>query len=165
MITKKFLDTLKNNLNKELLFEYAPDKFVNANYHITEIKNLSIDTVDCGGRTNQWEETIVQIWENPLEKGKRTYMKTSKAVEIFDRVNSIKPLLTDAEIKIEFGNKTFHTANLIVHTIAENNQSIIVKLHPDATQCKANNICCAPDKKGAIIGGEFLKEEKSVSCC
>ena len=165
MNTKTFLNTLKNNLNKELLFEYAPDKFVNANYHITEIKNLNIDAVDCGGGTNHWEETIVQVWENPLEYRKRTFMKTSKAVEIFDRVNSIKPLLTDAEIKIEYGNKSFHTANLIVHTIVENDQSIIVKLHPDATQCKANNTCCTPDKKEVSIEGEVLKAKKSVSCC
>ena len=154
MKTQTFLNTLKNNLNKELLFEYTPDTFVNANYHITEIKNTTIDSVDCGGKTNFWQETIVQLWENPLEVGKRTFMTVSKAIEIFDRVNSIKPLLLNTEIKIEYSNRSFHTANLVVHTIVENDKSIIIKLHADSTQCKASDVCCVPEK-----------EEKSSDCC
>ena len=154
MKTQTFLNTLKNNLNKELLFEYAPDTFVKANYHITEIKNLSIESVDCGGKTNFWKETIVQLWENPLEIGKRSFMTVSKAIEIFDRVDSIKPLQLDTEIKIEYGNNLFHTANLVIHSIAVNDKSIIIKLHSDTTQCKASDVCCVPEK-----------EEKSSDCC
>ena len=163
MNTQTFLNILKNNLNKELLFEYAPDKFVSANYHITEIKNLIVDAVDCGGKANSWKETVVQLWENPLEIKKSRYMTTTKAVEIFDRVNSINPLLLDTPVKIEYGNSTFHTANLIVHSIAENDQSIIVKLHADSTQCKAasTNICCTKediDKTHSIT-------KEPVICC
>jgi len=127
---------------------------VNANYHITEIKNTTINSVDCGGKTNNWQETIVQLWENPLEFGKRTFMTVSKAIEIFDRVNAINPLLLDTEIKIEYGNSSFHTANLVVHSIVENDTSIIVKLHSDITQCKANDFCC-----------ETKKETKETEAC
>ncbi len=154
MKTQTFLTILKQHLNKELLFEYAPDTFVKANYHITEIKNLSIESVDCGGTSNSWKETIVQLWESPLEIGKRTYMTVSKAVEIFERVDSIKPLLLDTELKIEYGNSSFHTANLVVNSIAENDKSIIVKLHSDTTQCKASDSCCTQDK-----------EEINAACC
>jgi hypothetical protein len=145
MNTQTFLNILKNNLNKELLFEYAPDKFVSANYHITEIKNLTIDAVDCGGKANSWKETVVQLWENPLEIGKRRYMTTTKAVEIFDRVNSINPLLLNTLVKIE------------------NDQSIMVKLHADSTQCKAasTNICCT--KKNIEKAHSITKEP--VICC
>jgi hypothetical protein len=163
MNTQTFLNILKNNLNKELLFEYAPDKFVSANYHITEIKNLTIDAVDCGGKANSWKETVVQLWENPLEIGKRRYMTTTKAVEIFDRVNSINPLLLNTLVKIEYGNRSFHTAHLKVHSIGENDQSIIVKLHADSTQCKAasTNICCT--KKNIEKAHSITKEP--VICC
>jgi len=163
MNTQTFLNILKNNLDKELLFEYAPDKFVSSNYHITEIKNLSIDAVDCGGKANSWEETVVQLWENPLEIGKRTYMTTTKSAEIFDRVNSINPLLLNTPVKIEYGNRSFHTANLIVYSIAENDQSIVVKLHADSTQCKAasNNNCCS--KKITEKAHSGTKEP--VICC
>lgn len=150
MKTKNFLETLKNNLTKELLFEYSPDTFVGANYHITEIKTLSIESVDCGGLENSWAETIVQLWESPLEVGKRTFMKVSKAIEIVDKVNGIKPLFLDTEIKIEYGNKSFHTANLVVESIVENEKSVIVKLHSDSTQCKASDNCCTPIKSEKV---------------
>ena len=128
MNIQTFLNNLKNNLEKELLFEYAPDKFVNANYHITEIKNVTIESVDCGGKTNAWKETTVQLLENPLEIGKGSYMTATKAIEIFDRVDSIKPLLLNTEIKIEYGNRLFHPANLVVQSIVATNKSIIVKI-------------------------------------
>ncbi len=163
MKTEIFLNTLKNNLDKELLFEYSPDTFVNANYHITEIKNTTIDSVDCGGKTNFWKETIVQLWENPLEVGKRTFMTVSKAIEIFDRVDSIKPLLLDTEIKIEYGNSSFHTANLVIQAIIENDKSIIVKLHSDSTQCKANDFCCETEKE--IKENETCCTPSESNCC
>jgi hypothetical protein len=30
-------------------------------YHLTELKAASFETVDCGGQTNRWQETIVQL--------------------------------------------------------------------------------------------------------
>lgn len=107
MNTQTFLNNLSTNKNKELIFEYASGKFVGANYHITEVKNTTYDTVDCGGSTNYWQETIVQLWENPKEIGKRSFMKASKALEIFNRVDQIKPLLKETTIKIEYGNEPF----------------------------------------------------------
>lgn len=163
MKIQTFLNTLKRNLNKELLFEYAPDTFVNANYHITEIKNTTIESVDCGGKTNLWKETIVQLWESPLEVGKRTFMTASKAIEIFERVNTIKPLQLNTEIKIEYGNKLFHTANLLIHTMVENDKSIIVKLHEDSTQCKASIACCTAEKE--VIESEACCSPSKSNCC
>lgn len=163
MKTKKFITILKSNLNKQLLFEYTSDKFVNANYHITEIKNTTINSVDCGGKTNNWQETIVQLWENPLEFGKSTFMTVSKAIEIFDRVNAINPLLLNTEIKIEYGNNSFHTANLVIHTIIENDKSIIVKLHSDITQCKANDFCC--ETKTEVKETEVCCTPSENNCC
>lgn len=166
MKTKNFLETLKNNLNKDLLFEYEQDKYVGANYHITEIKTLSIESVDCGGLENSWKETVVQLWESPLEIGKRTFMKASKAIEIVDKVNAIKPILIDTEIKIEYGNKSFHTANLVVESIVENEKSIIVKLHSDSTQCKASDNCCTPTNSEKVKKSlDSINTLKETKCC
>ena len=70
MKTQEFLNVLKENENKALLFEYNEGQFVDTNYHITEVKNTVIHSVDCGGRADQWNETIIQLWESPEEKGK-----------------------------------------------------------------------------------------------
>lgn len=158
MNTQTFLNNLSANQNKELIFEYASGEFVGANYHITEVKNTTYDTVDCGGSTNYWQETIVQLWENPKEIGKRSYMKASKALEIFNRVDQIKPLLKETTIKIEYGNDSFHTANLLIEDILENDSNIIVKLHKDETLCKASAECCDPS-------AEKKETSSAVKCC
>ena len=70
MNTQNLLQILEENPNKELLFEYKEGQFVGANYHITEVKNTTIKSVDCGGRSDGWNETIIQLWESPKEIGK-----------------------------------------------------------------------------------------------
>ena len=63
MKTNEFLSVLKENTTKSLVFEYAPGRLVGANYHITEVKNITIDSVDCGSGTDFWKETIIfQEW-------------------------------------------------------------------------------------------------------
>lgn len=35
-------------------------------HHITELKHASINSMDCGGRPDQWIETIVQLLDGTL---------------------------------------------------------------------------------------------------
>ena len=155
MKTKEFLNSLKLHLEKDLIFEYAHTKWVGANYHITEIKNTSIDSVDCGGRSDSWKETVVQLWESPKEKEKRTYLKAQKAFDIFNRVNGIKPLMLNTLIKFEYGNDTFHTAQLEVNEVVAQDNQLIVKLHSYETDCKAKDLRVPAEK---IL-------EKASNCC
>jgi hypothetical protein len=146
MKTKEFLTIIENHSDKHLIFEYAPTKWVGANYHITEVKNTSIDSVDCGGKSDAWQETVVQLWEDPMGFGKRVYMKTQKALDIFNRVDGIKPLLLDTDIKFEYGNKEFHTAQLKVNNFEIIDDKLVFKLHTYKTDCKAKSEC-SPVKK------------------
>lgn len=157
MKTSEFLSVLKQHQDKSLLFEYAPDKFVGANYHITEVKNITIDSVDCGAGTDFWKETIVQLWESPKEKGKRDFMSVYKALAILNKVDRIKPMVQDAEIKFEYSNEDFHTAQLFVDDYALDNQSLIVKLSVEKTDCKAKETCGVEPKTE-------VKEEVSACC-
>ncbi len=49
----------------QLIFENETGDTVHAGYHLTEIKAAHFDTVDCGGQTNRWDETILQLWVPP----------------------------------------------------------------------------------------------------
>ncbi|MCW8981578.1 MAG: DUF6428 family protein, partial [Altibacter sp.] len=80
MKTQELLDLLAAHSEKALLFEYAPKQYVAANYHITEVKHIAIDSVDCGAGTDAWKETIIQLWESPSEAGKTSFMSTYKAL-------------------------------------------------------------------------------------
>ena len=163
MNTKNLIEVLKNNLNKSLLFEYLPNELVKANYHLTEIKSLDISSVDCGGKQNAWKETIIQLWENPLEIYKTDYMKTNKALEIIERVDSIQPINLNTVAKIEYGNNHFHTTNLLIHEIIEEQDNLIIKLHQEQTQCKASNQCCSPEEKQQTNLSEI--DSVKVKCC
>jgi hypothetical protein len=144
MKTHEFLSLLKQNPNKELLFQYAPGKMVAANYHITEIKNITIDAVDCGAGTDFWKETIIQLWESPEEVGKRDFMHTDKALEILNRVDRIKPMEKEVEVKFEYGNDYFHTAQLFVHNHVVDGKQLIFHLGATPTDCKAKDTCGVP---------------------
>ena len=43
MTTQEFFNTLKEHPDKSLLFQYMPGQLVGANYHITEVKHITVD--------------------------------------------------------------------------------------------------------------------------
>src|SRR5210317_916559 len=128
MKVAEFIEVLEQNKNKELLFSYAKDKLVGANYHLTEVKNVQFDTTDCGGKTNFWEETHFQLWESPSELGKRSYMTTDKITSIIKRVDGIKPLKKETELKLEYGNESFSTSVMPVRNIEWDETRVFVSL-------------------------------------
>jgi len=115
MKTNEFLSLLKENPNKSLLFEYKEGQFVGANYHITEIKNITIDSVDCGAGVDFWKETIIQLWESPDEHEKEEYMSAYKALGI-----------------------------LIVADFTIDENKLVMKLSIEKTDCKARETCGVP---------------------
>lgn len=162
MNTQTFLNTVREHSDKNLLFEYAKEKLVGANYHITEVKHITIESVDCGAQTDTWKETIVQLWESPKELGKRDFMKAGKAIEIFDRVATMKPYDLDAELKIEYGNSSFHATQQFVENIVLDGNNLVVKLTLDQVRCKANDKCGLPERK---LENTSACCEPATGCC
>ncbi|WP_299258507.1 DUF6428 family protein [uncultured Aquimarina sp.] len=146
MNTSEFISILGEHQDKSLLFEYAPGMLVGANYHITEVKHISIDSVDCGAGTDSWKETIIQLWESPSELGKRDYLNTYKALGILRKVGKMKAYEMDAPVKIEYGNAMFHTAHLHVTGFTINEGQLIIKLAVQPTDCKAKETCGVPEQ-------------------
>ena len=134
MKTSEFLALLEQNPEKPLLFEYETGQFVPKAYHITEIKNVSIESVDCGGRPHSEKQTIVQLWHNGIEIG--SYMEAKKAKKIFDIVEKVKPLVQETEIYFEYGNKTMRTSNFKVQDVVNQDDKITFKLFVEPTACK-----------------------------
>lgn len=138
-----------------LQFQYTDDKWVNASYHITEIKQAPITSVDCGGVMNAWTEIIVQLWE-PTEKEEGRAMQVKKALSIIDLVEGKLALNPKGIVKIEFGNSEFDTRQMYPAAFKVDGDNLIINLTPDATQCKAigrggncgttetGEECCAP---------------------
>ena len=157
MKTQKLLELLKENQNKELVFEYREDEFVGANYHITEVKNTIIKSVDCGARSDAWNETIIQLWESPKEIGKRNFMEAGKALSIFEKVDKIYEMDRESEIKFEYSNDNFHKANLEINNVELTSEKLIIKLFVPQTDCKAKGLNIKTKKE--------LATAEEVACC
>jgi len=148
-----FKSQLKANPELILQFQYAEDKLVDAAYHITEIKQAAITSVDCGGVMNAWTEIIVQLWE-PLYEEQDRAMPVSKALSIIELVEKALPLNPNGVVKIEFGNSEFDTRQMLPRQFIINGTDLIVDLRPDAVQCKAIE-----------RGGSCGTNEKGEECC
>lgn len=163
MNTQEFLDLLAQNKDAALLFEYAPNLLVGANYHLTEVKHTKIDSVDCGGRTDAWNETIVQLYESPDELGKTLYMTAGKALRIMERVGKLKPFDLEAVLKIEYSNPRFHTAQLFIDSYVIKNKQLLLKLMVNPTDCKAKDACGVP--AAAAVNQEANACAPGSGCC
>lgn len=149
MTWQSFKDQLKKHPDQTLQFQYTADKWVAASYHITEIKQAPITSVDCGGKMNAWTEIIVQLWE-PEEQQTDRAMAVHKAMKIVNLVEASLDLNPNAVVKIEFGNSQFDTRQMYPNDIRVDGENLIVNLQPDATQCKATDrgqTCGTPKAK------------------
>lgn len=162
MKTQEFFKVLDEHKDKSLLFEYAPNLLVGANYHITEVKYLVIDSVDCGSQADAWKETIIQLWESPNELDKTEYMSAYKAMAILKKVGTMKPYVLDSEVKFEYSNATFHTAQLFVNDFEIEGGNLIFKLAIEKTDCKAKELCGVPEP---VLETEEPCCSPSGNCC
>ncbi|WP_435579402.1 DUF6428 family protein [Gilvibacter sp.] len=145
MNTQELFNLLDQHKNAALLFEYSPGQLVGANYHITEVKHVVIDSVDCGARADGWNETVIQLWESPEELGKTEYMTAFKALGILKKVGQMRAYDMNSVVRFEYGNSVFHTAQLFVNDYEIRGNQILLKLAVAPTDCKAKDICGVPE--------------------
>ena len=162
MTTSEFLHLLQNHKDKSLVFEYQPGKIVPANYHITEVKNISIESVDCGAGTDSWTETVVQLWESPSEIGKTEFMSAYKALGILNKVDRMRSMDRNAELKFEYSNEDFHTAQLFVDDYMWNDDKLVMTLSIKKTDCKAKETCGVPAEATVEVGSSCAP---GSGCC
>tara|TARA_R110002072_G_scaffold7503_2_gene40571 strand:- start:321454 stop:321945 length:492 start_codon:yes stop_codon:yes gene_type:complete len=163
MKTIEFFEKLQPHADKALLFEYSPNKLVGANYHITEVKHVKIDSVDCGAGQDAWNETVVQLWESPSEAGKTEYMPVYKALAILNKVGRMRPYDMNAEIKFEYSNASFHTAQLYISELSVKGNQLVVSLSIQKTDCKAKELCGIPEPTLETSTSNYCSPESG--CC
>lgn len=137
MKTNEFIAALRAAPQNELIFVDREGRTVHRGFHLTELKAASVQTVDCGGQTNQWQETIVQLWV-PSEPDD-DYMTAVKFLKIFDKVSGMILLNLEAEIRIEYGDENFFPSTYNVRSVAPGPDTTRVLLIPPSTTCKARD--------------------------
>ncbi|RVU00450.1 hypothetical protein EOD41_13315 [Mucilaginibacter limnophilus] len=147
-----FKAALEAQPDLDLQFQYDDGKFVDASYHITEVKQAPITSVDCGGVMNAWTEVIVQLYE-PENRQQLKPMKVKKALSIFNLVESKLSLNPLAVVKVEFGNSAYEARQMHPNSITQIGDDLIIDLRPDTVQCKAidrDGNCGIPAEKQKI---------------
>lgn len=140
MLVKEFLDVLETQPAATLLFEYDPGETVAGGFHVTEIKNTTYETIDCGNSLHTWNEVIVQLWvPDDVDAGAQP-MTAGKFRQIWDVVDRRLALDRDAELRVEYGDAETRTALYHVDGIDEADGSMSIALAPQRTLCKPREI-------------------------
>jgi hypothetical protein len=163
---QNFKAQLSEHPNHHLQFEYAENSWIRPSFHITEIKQATITSVDCGGKMNAWTEVIVQVWEPESEDAAEANrpMKVAKALSIIELVERSLPINPKASVKIEFGNTQFDTRQLLTKGFRIVADNLIVDLRPDTVQCKAieRGQSCGTDASGAECCAPIKTEKPQI---
>jgi hypothetical protein len=146
MKTSSFLAELRRHSNLPTVFR-AGENFIAPHYHLTEVKRVSYETMDCGALSHRWSETQLELFEPPTPEIGRTHMPARKFLQIIDRVERDLPLQSDAVVRIHAAFQGQPPALYDVAGIAVIDGALSIELSPDRTRCKA------AERRACLIGG------------
>lgn len=149
MNTSAFLSALRLHPSLPVVFRHR-DRVMAPGYHLTEVKRVRYETVDCGAMPHVWTETHLEVWAPPLSKPLpgRTHMAAGKLLDIVDRVEHQVLLPTDAPARVltSFGGEP--AALYDIESISADAETLTVGLTGDRTHCKA-----AERRANGVTGG------------
>ena len=145
MKTHELFETLNTNMDKDLLFELPDGRTLSGDLHITEVKNVLVESVDCGTNEHFFKETIIQLWVNESAE-KEAQWTTNKALKILNKVGAKKKYAPESDVFFEYGDTSLSTAKYSVKEFDTEAQTLTVKLFVMPTMCKpgvaGNYACC-----------------------
>lgn len=139
MKTSAFLSLLRGNAALPLVFRSGHKQTVPAGYHLTEVKRVAYETMDCGALTHRWTENQFELWAPPLIGALpgRVPMSAGKFLGIIERVAKENPLDDQAEARIHAVLGDHPAALYDIGTATPSEGRLWVELTPDRTRCKA----------------------------
>lgn len=143
MNTQSFIQTLESYPTRPLVFDYGSGRRVAPGYHVTEVMNVTYETMDCGGQANFWRETVVQL-QGPSAKDAPEFMTTDKFLGIYRRVVASVPVRPDSEVRLEYGDALSPAIRYHVGAVAESEGHLVIFLTSPGVTCKADSSCCGP---------------------
>lgn len=164
MDTQRLLEKLQScTEDKSLVFDLG-DRIIAPGYHVTEVKAVAVRSVDCGGRANTWNETVVQLW-SPGSATAEGYMKVGKFLSIYQRVVASLPIDPEAVLRFEYGEVGEPAISYLVSTVCVEGDAVRVHLSAPGVACKLN----APEVHDIPVLTSTTScctaEKSAVSCC
>ncbi|GGR92754.1 DUF6428 family protein [Deinococcus sedimenti] len=152
-LTLGLLDALHAAPSLPLEFHLNGNLLVQPGYHVTEVKAVTIEAMDCGGKASAWRETVIQLMDGTAQEALAGHMTTSKFLDIYTRVARHVPVRGDAEVRFEYGTARTPALQYHVTHVSHHGDRVTVHLREPGVQCKAGSACgesatddtCAPD--------------------
>lgn len=167
MNTSSFLTALRAHVSLPLLFR-AGRQIVAPGYHLTEVKRVAYETMDCGAMLHRWNETQFELWVPEAEKGAagRGHMPTEKFLRIVQRVEAELPLDREAPARIHAAFGEQPAALYDVAAVVAKDDGLWIELTADKTRCKAAERRLAAGTGSCCGRGteESQKEEAEAGC-
>ncbi len=174
MKTSAFLAALRAHSALPVVFRTG-NVVISSHYHLTEVKRVAYETMDCGAMTHRWAETQFELWVPPLVGALpgRTHLPAGKFLAILDRVEKELPLdgETPARIFVALGNAP--AALYDIAAVTAHDGQLHVELTADRARCKAaerraaalTGGCCgtAADEESGCCSNS--SEKNAAACC
>ncbi|WP_328774713.1 arsenic resistance N-acetyltransferase ArsN2 [Deinococcus aquaedulcis] len=144
---------------RPLEFHLHGHVLVPAGYHVTEVKAVTIEAMDCGGNAAAWRETVIQLMDGSTADAQGGFMTNRKFLAIYDRVVKHIPVRDEAEVRFEYGNASTPAMQYHVTHVDAQPERVIIHLRTPGVQCKAGD-ACGPS-------GEGVNDEcaPALGCC
>ncbi len=165
MNTSAFLSSLRPHASLPLLFR-AGGEVISPGYHLTEVKRVRYETVDCGTTKHEWTETQFELWVPPSAGTTpgRGPMPADKFLRIVGRVERELALAGDSPVRILAAFAGQPPSLHAVVAVTPRDGQLSVELSPDLTRCKAAErygdsaaaVCCG--------SGETVAEPAAAGC-
>lgn len=163
METKVILPYLKSSSNKPLRFMLNDTQLVPNDFHVTEVKRVTVESLDCGGGASAWQELMIQPW-SPGGDGAQTAMTAAKFLSILAKAEALD-LLDGNPLRFEYGDTGKPAVQYHFDQIASEGETLDIHLAPPHVACKPHErahvsessvvqdqACCAPSSAGGCCG-------------
>ena len=131
----KFMDYLSQT-DKQVKFTIG-NITIPENYHISELKNASYQSVDCGKVFHEWQETVLHIFLPPGEDQHQSNMDTRKLLSLFKKCNSSLKFNASSRLIIEYSLESQGALSLYqIGRAVEYEDSLNIELIPKVAECK-----------------------------
>ena len=146
---------LKAASTKPLRFTVDGQQLVPNDFHVTEIKKVSIDSLDCGGGASAWEELVIQLW-SPRGDDTLAPMTAEKFASILAKADAL-PLLDGEHVRFEYAPVGMPAIQYTLSGLSAEGDTLDLDLYAPHVACKPqerrqldelsmvqNSTCCAP---------------------
>lgn len=137
--TQAFLETITAHSEAPLVFNLESQPLVGAGYHVTEVKAVLIEAMDCGGQADTWRETVVQLSDGSAEEATKGYMTVQKFLSIYGKAAAAVPVRGASELRFEYGNSERPAIQYFIAEVKLEAAGLSVNLTSPGVTCKAND--------------------------